>query len=127
MEPDSFFKIIFEEEVYLIAPPVAVIIDIAWSDVKKDQRVLLSRILQAIKLSTEGVRILHLTQFDLSSFEEKPSRVLAFISPPKGLVSYEIIKTGSTSMIFSDPLEKLITDDSGKRKLWAALKGLFEA
>jgi len=30
-------------------------------------------------------------------------------------------------MIFSDPLEKLITDDSGKRKLWAALKGLFEA
>ena len=127
MEPDSFFKIIFEEEVYLIAPPVAVIIDIPWSDVKEDQRVLLSRILQAIKLSTEGVRILHLTQFDLSSFEEKPSRVLAFISPPKGLVSYEIIKTGSTSMIFSDPLEKLITDDSGKRKLWAALKGLFEA
>jgi len=127
MEPDSFFKIIFEEEVYLIAPPVAVIIDIPWSDVKEDQRVLLSRILQAIKLSTEGVRILHLTQFDLSSFEEKPSRVLAFISPPKGLASYEIIKTGSTSVIFSDPLEKLITDDSGKRKLWAALKGLFEA
>ncbi|CAN5316403.1 hypothetical protein BH09BAC3_BH09BAC3_11550 [soil metagenome] len=124
---DSTFKTIFSEEVYQIPSHVAVVIGIPWNEIKEDQRLLLSKILQAVKLSIDSVRMLHLTQFDLSSFEEKPSTILAFVTPPKGLASYEVVKTGQTSVIFSDPLESLITDDAAKRKLWGALKGLFES
>ena len=124
---DSAFKTIFGVEVYQIASPVAVVIAVPWNDIKEDQRQLLSKILQAVRLSIDSVRILHLTQFDLSSFEEKPSRILAFVAPPKGLASYEVVHTGETSVIFSDTLESLISDDGAKRKLWGALKGLFEA
>ncbi len=70
MEQDSLFKTIFGEEVYSIPVHVTVVIDLPWNDVKEDQRVLLSRILQAVRLSTESVRILHLTQFDLSSLKK---------------------------------------------------------
>ncbi len=125
MEQTSSFKTIYGEEVYSIPLPVTVIIGIPWSDIKEDQRQLLSKILLAIKQSLESVRILVIPQFDLSSYKEKPSRILAFVAPPKGLASYEVVQTGDTSVIFSEALDALITDDASKRKLWAALKLMF--
>ncbi len=125
MEQPSFFKSIYGEEVYSITAAVTVIIGVPWIEVKEDQRQLLSKILVAIGQSIESVRLLHLAQFDLSAYHEKPSRIIAFVNAPKGLSSYEIVQTGETSVIFSDSLEILISDDASKRKLWNTLKTLF--
>jgi hypothetical protein len=125
VEQPSFFKSIYGEEVYSIAPAVTVIIGVPWIEVKEDQRQLLSKILVAIGQSIESVRILHSAQFDLSAYHEKPSRIIAFVAAPKGLATYEVVQTGQTSVIFSDPLESLISDDGSKRQLWNTLKTLF--
>jgi DNA polymerase III psi subunit len=127
MEQDDPFKTIYQEEVYSVQVPVTVVLNKAWKDVPTDQRLLLAKILQAVKLSTEAVRIIQQTSFDLSGFVEKPKRMIAFMTPPKGLSPYEVIVTGETSVVFSDGLEMLNQDDAAKRKLWNTLKSFFSA
>ncbi len=118
---------IYFEEIYQVLPKTTIMISTPWSEVKDDQRLLLSNILLAVKLSLDSVRIIHQSQFDLMSLEEKPSRMIAFLAPPKGLALYEVIHTGETSVVFSEPLENLNLDDGAKRKLWSSLKALFPA
>lgn len=121
------FKTIYQEEVYSVPVPVTVVLSKPWQDMGPDQRQLLAKILQAIRLSPEAVRIIQQASFDLSGFEEKPKRMIAFIAPPKGLSLYEVITTGQTSVVFSDDLEFLNRDDAAKRKLWNTLKAFFSA
>ncbi len=124
---DHALENIYIEELYQVPTKVTIIISNPWSEVKDDQRLLLFKILSSVRLSLESVRIIHQAQFDLMSIEEKPSRMIAFMAPPKGLALYEVIQTGETSVIFSEPLEKLNSDDAAKRKLWTTLKALFPA
>ena len=124
---DSLTENIFLEEIYLVPTKTTVIISQPWSNLKEEQRLLLSNILHSVKLSLEAVRIIHQSTFDMTLIREKPSRTIAFITPPKGLALYEMIQTGEASMIFSDPLDTLTTDEAAKRKLWSALKTLFSA
>ena len=125
MEEVSIFKTIYSEEVYSIPSPVTVVLGMPWNEVKENDQQLLSKILQAVRLSLDGVRFIHQPHFDLSVWSEKPQRMIAFVPPPKGLSAYQVIQTGETSVIFSDPLEILNTDDAAKRKLWNTLKTLF--
>ncbi len=125
MEQTSPFRTVYGEEVYSIPSPVTVIIGVPWTEVTEDQRQLLSKILLAVRQSLDSVRILSLSTFDLSSYHEKPSKAIAFITPPKGLGLYEVVQTNDTAVIFSGSLKELITDDAAKRKLWAALKEMF--
>ena len=124
---DAGFENIYFEEIYQIPSKTTIIISNPWSEVKVEQRSLLFNILLAFKLSLDSVRIIHQSQFDLMSLKEKPSRMIAFVAPPKGLALYEVIHTGETSVVFSDPLENLNSDDVAKRKLWNSLKALFPA
>ena len=124
---DAGFENIYFEEIYQIPSKTTIIISNPWSEVKVEQRSLLFNILLAVKLSLDSVRIIHQSQFDLMSLKEKPSRMIAFVAPPKGLALYEVIHTGETSVVFSDPLENLNSDDVAKRKLWNSLKALFPA
>ena len=125
MDQTSAFKTIYREEVYSISSPVTVIIGVPWADINDEQRQLLSKILLAVKQSLDSVRILSLSSFDLSSYHEKPSKAIAFITPPKGLGLYEVVQTNEAAVIFSDSLNALLVDDAAKRKLWAALKEMF--
>jgi hypothetical protein len=125
MEQAGAMSTIYQEEVYSIATPVTVILDKPWKDIQLDQRHLLAKILQAVKLSPEGVRIIHMPSFDVSDLREKPKRMIAFMAPPKGLALYEVILTGEASMVFSDNLETLVRDDAAKRNLWNVLKTFF--
>ena len=124
---DPGLENIYFEEIYQIPSKTTIIISNPWSEVKVEQRSLLFNILLAVKLSLDSVRIIHQSQFDLMSLKEKPSRMIAFVAPPKGLALYEVIHTGETSVVFSDPLENLNSDDVAKRKLWNSLKALFPA
>lgn len=127
MDQGKPLKTIYQEEVYTVPAPVTVVLDKPWSAVEADQSQLLGKILQAVRLSPEAVRIIQQASFDLSVFEEKPKRMIAFMKPPKGLALYEVIVTGETSVVFSEDLEILIRDDAAKRKLWNTLKTLFSA
>ncbi len=121
----SVFKIVYPEAIYSVLPPVTIVIGIPWSEIKEDQRQLLSKILQAVRLTLESVKIICQPSFDLSLFSEKPQRMIAFIAPPKGLALYEVIAAGEASVVFSDALATLNTDEAAKRKFWNTLKGLF--
>ena len=91
----------------------------------EEERQLLAKILGAIKLNLDSVRIVEQSQFNLSSWVEKPEIVLCFSPAPDALNKYEVIEVNGASLILSNPLSELTADDVSKRKLWLALKQLF--
>ena len=125
MEYAPVLDTIYPEEIYSIPTPVVDVIDVPWSQLNEDHLHLLSKILQAVRLSLDSVRVIFQTNFDTTVWHEKPQKVIAFIEPQKGISSYEVITTGPMAIVFSDPLAHLISDEGGKRKLWSALKSLF--
>jgi hypothetical protein len=127
MESESLFKSTFNEEVYDIAIPLTVVIGVPWENLKDEHIQLLSKILVAVGQSLSGARIIHQDPLDMSAWGEKPGHTIAFIVPPKGLASYEVITTAAGTVVFSEPLEILHADDAAKRKLWGTLKTLFQA
>ncbi len=114
----------YHEDLYLIQSRVTVVIPVAWTEVKEQEKALLSKILNAVKQSLDSVVIRTQPQFDLSGWIEKPQRVLCF-SPAEGLPKFEVLPAQSTSVIVSLPLPELLTNDEAKKKLWAGLKVMF--
>jgi hypothetical protein len=121
----ELFNALYGEEVYDVSPPVAIVLGKSWQDLNEEERQLLSKILLAVKSSVDRVRILHQTKLDLSEWSAKPSRVIAFVAPAKGVGLYEVIRTDSTSIVFSDSPEVLMNDEPAKKRLWLALQTLF--
>lgn len=122
---DSFFESLYIEELYQLAPKTSVVIATAWNKITEEERQLLSKILGSVKLSLESVRIIEQEHFNLSKWIEKPKRVISFSPAPDGLAKYEVIEADGTSLVLSNSLGELITDDACRRKLWLALKQLF--
>jgi DNA polymerase III psi subunit len=120
----EIFESTYSEELYLIQPRVTVVIPVAWAEVKEEEKVLLSKILNAVKQSLDSVVIKQQPKLDLSVWAEKPERVLCF-SPAEGLPKYEVLPAQGTSVIVSPPLPDLLTNDEAKKKLWAGLKVMF--
>jgi DNA polymerase III psi subunit len=114
----------YPEELYLIQQKVVVVIPVTWSEVKDEEKILLSKILSAVKQSLDSVVIRQQSILDLSSWLEKPERVICF-SPAESLPKYEVLPAQGTSVIVSLPLPELLTNDEAKKKLWAGLKAMF--
>ncbi len=120
----EIFESTYPEELYLIKPKVTVVIPVAWTEVKEAEKTLLSKILGAVKQSLDSVVIRQQHHLDLSTWLEKPERVLCF-SPAEGLPKFEVLPAQDTSVIVSLPLPELLTNDEAKKKLWAGLKVMF--
>jgi hypothetical protein len=120
----EIFESTYPEELYLIRQRVTVVIPVPWSEVKEAEKILLSKILSAVKQSLESVVVKQQPQLDLSVWTEKPERVLCF-SPAEGLPKFEVLPAHGTSVIVSLPLPELLTNDDAKKKLWAGLKVMF--
>jgi len=120
----SIFETTFPEELYLLHPKVTVIVPVPWTEVKDEERILLSKILSAVKQSLDSVVVIHQPKLDLSVFAEKPKKVLCF-SPAEGLPKFEVLPAQDTSVIVSLPLTELLTNDDAKKKLWAGLRVMF--
>ncbi len=127
MEDNSLFKATYGEDIYSVSAPVTVIIGTSWDKLPAEHVQFLSKILLAVGQSLESVRIAYQDSFDISGWADKPTRTIAFIKPPKGVTSYEIVRSADGVVVFSDPLEILHTDDAAKRKLWGTLKALFQS
>lgn len=122
---DPVFESLYTEELYLPLPKTTVVIPTPWIKVSEQERLLLSKILGSVKLSLDSVRIIEQPQFNLSTWVEKPKKVICFSPAPSALSKYEVIEAEGTSMVLSNPITELIPDDASKRKLWLALKQLF--
>ena len=120
----EIFENTYPEELYLIQPRVTVVIPVAWAEVKEEEKILLSKILNAVKQSLDSVVIKQQLHLDLSVWAEKPAKVLCFC-PADGLPMYEVLPAQGTSVIVSLPLPELLTNDEAKNKLWAGLKVMF--
>lgn len=115
----------YSEEIYRIESPVLVILDSRWADVSAEARELLTKILSAVRLSLDSVRIVYQETLDLSAFPDTPTKVIAFVKAPKGVAINEKISTAKTDMVVAEPLSALLADEASKRKFWAALQTLF--
>lgn len=120
----SVFETTFPEELYLLHPKVTVIIPVPWAEVKDEEKILLSKILSAVKQSLDSVVIIQQPKLDLSVFSEKPQRVLCF-SPAEGLPKFEALPAHGASVIISLQLAELLLNDEAKKKLWAGLRVMF--
>ncbi|MCX8491901.1 MAG: hypothetical protein ORN54_12635 [Cyclobacteriaceae bacterium] len=122
----EIFESTYPEELYLIRQQVTIVIPVPWAEVKEAEKMLLSKILGAVKQSFDSVVVKQQPQLDLSMWAEKPEKVLCF-SPAEGLPKFEVLPTYNTSVIVSLPLPELLTNDEAKKKLWAGLKVMFSS
>ncbi len=122
---DPFFESLYTEELYHPAPKTSVVIATTWNKISEEERQLLAKILGSVKLSLESVRIIEQAQLNLSTWIEKPEKVICFSPAQSALTKYEVIEAEGTSLVLSNSLIELIPDDASRRKLWLALKQLF--
>ncbi len=124
MEP-SLLDAIFSEEIFLIPAKVTVVIDRPWKLVSSEEKILLEKILGALKLSVDKVSVLNVALTDLELPSDKVEKIISFGVPFSGAPHYEVSSLGPIPMVISDSLDKLLTNDESKKMLWQALKRLF--
>lgn len=116
---------IFTEELYQIRPLPTVVITKPWKEVSQAEQELLARIITALKFSMDGISIIYQDKLDLSALPVKPEKVIYFGALPAGLAHYEHIEAQGVSLVASEELEQLLTNDPARKRLWTALKQLF--
>jgi DNA polymerase III psi subunit len=119
------FDSIFTEQLFHIPVKPTVVVNQPWEKIGNDERILLSKILGALRLSIDSVTIKYQTSLDLSSWTEKPKQLIYFGSPVKGLQQYEVIDANGVSIVTSESLNDLLQNDQARKQLWQALKKQF--
>jgi hypothetical protein len=113
---------LYSEEIYKVSPKLLIVIDKPWSNVTNDEKILLDKILKALKQSLASVQIQTRREFSIEDFKVfTPSFVLAFGSKLRNSDKmYEEIQMDGTSIVVADDLDQL--DDVRKRNLWLTLR-----
>ena len=119
------FDTIFAEQIFSIESPPTIVLNQSWEKIGNDERILLSKILGAIRQSLDSVTIKHQETLDLSGWSKRPERVIYFGNSIKGLTQYEVIEADGVSIVTSESLKDLQQKDDAKKKLWQALKKQF--
>ena len=115
----------YSEDIYLLPELVTIVVEKPWVNISIEERVQLSKILNALKLSLEKVRVSFQTDLDLNKLIGHPSYVIVFGLTLKGVNLYEPITIKDTRLVMSESLSALLTNDDAKKKLWLALKPMF--
>jgi hypothetical protein len=114
---------LFNEEVYAIPPIVTIVINKPWEKIPDEHKVLLAKILGAVKVSLSSARVIQrlaLTLEELGTIGNPKILIFGTDAPVK---AYEHIRAQGFSVIRADELEGL--DDAKKKSLWLALKAMF--
>src|SRR5688572_8795224 len=108
---------LYTEELYAIKPKVLIIIVSPWSSLQDDEINLLSKILNAVKLSLSSVQIVTRSTFSIEDFKTfQPSHIISFGAALKNHESlYQAFDIGDTSVVLADELRNL--DDARKKNL----------
>ena len=124
-ETAAIFEALYSEELYDFRAPVVVVVPRPWSEIGADHKMVLTKMLAAVKLSIDTVQVVHRNTFSLEELSPLQSgKILAFgvnLKTPAPL--YQHISQNSVSLIVSDALDQL--DDAKKKSLWLALRQMF--
>ncbi len=123
-DPDLFLAT-YAENLFLISPPPIIILDQPWEAIASTDKILLAKILNAVKQTLNAVTIKHQDSLDLSHWIEKPERIIYFGNPIKGIPLYDPVDAHGTVILASERLINLSQDDEARKKLWQALKKQF--
>ena len=124
---------VYTEELYRIPAKTTIVITQPWADLRLPEKEQLSKITEALrqrihpKLNMVSFAIVSVASLDLSTWVEKPDRLIYFGPAIKGLSTYEVIEAGGTKMVLSESLADLIPNEASRTKLWQALRQLFSA
>jgi hypothetical protein len=102
-----------------------VILSQSWSSIAEPERLLLEKILGAVRLSLDAVRVLHQPAFDMSALSPLPSKLMYFGPAVNGLAQYEVIQTDQSSVVMAGGLSELQPDAAAKKKLWESLRKMY--
>ena len=116
---------IFPEGLFTFSPPPTIILDQTWDSISATEKSLLEKILTAIRQSLNSITIKYQDSLDLSAWVEKPSRVIYFGKPVKGIPLYETVEANGVTITASENLEALAGNDEARKKLWQALRKQF--
>lgn len=127
MNEPSPLESLYSEELYTIEGKMLIVISRPWGEITDEEKVLLSKILGAVKLTIAAVQIVSKKDFSMEDFNLfSPRCVLAFGANLTGsLKKYEVVTTDTGSVIVADELRLL--NDVTKRNLWLALKQVFQS
>src|SRR5437016_9483864 len=100
MEVDPvLFDSIYPEELFQISSPPAIIIDQPWETIIASERILLEKILAAIRHSLYSINVRYQATLDLSALIEKPKQVIYFGKPVKGIPLYEPVEANGVMIV----------------------------
>ena len=119
------FDSLFTEGLFAISSSPTVILDQPWETISAAEKVLLEKILTAIKHSLNSITIKYQDPFNLSLWNEKPHRIVYFGKPVKGIPLYETVEANGVFVVASDKLSHLSGNEEARKKLWLALKKQF--
>jgi DNA polymerase III psi subunit len=119
------FQSIFTEELFSVKESTTIVINESWETISEEEKKLLSRILNAIKLSLDAVIIKSQATLNLSDWVHKPTHLIFFGDPVKGLAQYEVLVASGVTIVTSASLKQLAQDEPLRKKLWQALKKQF--
>lgn len=117
--------ILFQEEIYSIAPKPVVLLQQPWEALSDDEKQLLTKIIAALRTSLDAVVVRSQPVFDLSAWKQKPARLIYFGEVPKGIPYYEVVQSDGVALVAAASLKDLLPDDAARKQLWGALKQLF--
>jgi len=120
-----FFDSIYSEQLFAVPAQPVIVINQPWENIGTDERALLSKILAAVRLSLASTTIKFQPSLDISSWTQKPQRLIYFGDPVKGVPQYELIEANGVSIVASESLKDLLVNDVSRKKLWQALKIQF--
>ena len=113
---------LYPEGLFTISPSPTIILDQPWETFTSAEKTLLEKILAAIKLSPNSITIRYQDSLDLSTWVEKPQRVIYFGKQIKGIPLYEAVEANGVSIVASESLRSISISDDARKKLWQALK-----
>lgn len=115
---------LFQEELYSFTTETLVVIPKDWQLYEAEERALLKKILNSVKVDIHAVRVVTLPVVDLEDLHiYSPSRVLIFGSRVNGSVPYQATSAQAFTVMAADDLSEL--DDQKKKNLWLALRQMF--
>lgn len=144
----SFFKFLYNEDIYLIKPAkktesitlrgnVIIVEYPGISTLPTREKLLLNKILEAVKLKPVQVSIVNLAEIrnrisTRSQLKFENARVVLFTGSIPSLIridqpgkKYEIIQDLSNDYVLADTLEMIEQDKTLKKNLWDILQTLF--
>jgi hypothetical protein len=125
MMHQELFESIYQEEIYSLHPRTAVVLNSDWQDLGEGEKIQLSKILAAVKLSIPSVEIVTQPYLNIPFFKGRCNRLIYFGEVPAGVARYQVLEADGISFICSEELKHLIANPPARKQLWTAMQPLF--